>query len=61
MTRPELPATATKTERRVQAVLALFQGEAVADVCDRCGRGNVVYQAVESLSGFGAQPTWKEL
>lgn len=33
MTRPELPATAAKADCRMQAVLALFQGEAVADVC----------------------------
>jgi transposase InsO family protein/transposase len=59
MTRPELPATAAKTDRRVQAVLALFQGEAVADVCGQyqIGRSDLYKYRHRALTAIRAALT----
>jgi len=59
MTKPELPVTAAKTERRVQAVLALFQGEAVADVCGQyqIGRSDLYKYRHRALTAIRAALT----
>jgi transposase InsO family protein len=59
MARPELPVTAAKTERRVQAVLALFQGEAIADVCGQyqIGRSDLYKYRHRALTAIRAALT----
>ena len=59
MIRPELPATVAKPERRVQAVLAVFQGETVADVCRRyqIGRSDLYKYRHRALTAIRAALT----
>jgi len=59
MTTPALPATISKTERRVQAVLAVFQGETVADVCRQyqIGRSDLYKYRHRALTAIRAALT----
>src|SRR5262249_20946342 len=59
MTMPALPATVSKAERRVQAVLAVFQGEAVADVCRQyqIGRSDLYKYRHHALTAIRAALT----